>query len=418
MNLLLILLSVMTFTVQTKNTVTMDGTWPYSITVDYDNNSSQGKGNVGQNDVACLTLGELGGITVEQIEIYMRSNKTAGAGNIEVHMDAGYPIATKSGTFRDWTGSYDDQNYHAISLLSQSVSNIHNLTIQVVGTTSSLHIEKYVITYGNAPARTVKLMDGDAVYSSLKETTGGQGVMLPSLANKDNWKFVGWSDTEFESLSVLPDLYAANNRFYPDENCTLWAVYKYVTNEERVYVTDLQSGDYLYVNRTSDLALAGVPEEGIMDRGTCNLRDADQYYHIEFTPSLDTAYITHTITNTPIGYSGTSMACNPSPWLVYHESDQTLFYAVINGKTYLLWLNIMDSGNQGTYAGLIQATPGASPMGLVAVPQGADTPYYTCHPEHGMDIVAPNAEGAEYTIYFGIYELHIINGQKQLRLRQ
>ena len=63
MNLLLVLLSVMTFTVETKNSVTTNGQCPDDMEVAY--NCSYQKGQVRAGDVATLTLGNLGGIAQE-----------------------------------------------------------------------------------------------------------------------------------------------------------------------------------------------------------------------------------------------------------------------------------------------------------------------------------------------------------------
>ena len=111
MNLLLVLLSVITFTVETKNSVTMtgDGAWPYDISVIYD--CSYQTGHVRAGDVATLTLGNLGGMAIEQIEVYVKSNKDAGAGTFEVQAN-GETVSTKSGTLKNWVGMFDNVNYY------------------------------------------------------------------------------------------------------------------------------------------------------------------------------------------------------------------------------------------------------------------------------------------------------------------
>ena len=155
MKLLLILLSVMSFTVQTKTTVSVDGATPSNMEVEYSNTYQ--KGDVRKDDVAALMLRELGGIAVEKVVAYVRSNASGGAGNFEVRAN-GYTVGQKSGTFKDWTGAYDSQNYHAITLVSGSVANVYSLTIQLIGTANSLHIEKFVVTYGDSPAKSVALI--------------------------------------------------------------------------------------------------------------------------------------------------------------------------------------------------------------------------------------------------------------------
>ena len=58
MNLLLILLGVMSFTVQSKDAVKADGTWPYSMEATYA--CSYQKGDVRAGDEAVLTVTGLG----------------------------------------------------------------------------------------------------------------------------------------------------------------------------------------------------------------------------------------------------------------------------------------------------------------------------------------------------------------------
>ena len=391
MKLLLILLSVMSFTVQTKTTVSVEGATPSNMEVEYSNTYQ--KGDVRKDDVAALMLRELGGIAVEKVVAYVRSNASGGAGNFEVRAN-GYTVGQKSGTFKDWTGAYDSQNYHAITLVSGSVANVYSLTIQLIGTANSLHIEKFVVTYGDSPAKSVTLMSGATPMDTLREETGGSGVLLPRMENQDRWQFVGWSDIEFEKLDEMPPLYKAYEMFYPEENCTLWAVYFYNDTPDRAYVTDLVDGEYLYVNRAFDISLNGVPdaESGKMAWNITDVHDENQYYTISFA-SPDTAYITHSKTGNPIGYAGTKMAIKPSPWLVYHQGDETLFYAFINGKNYVLWLNICDGNNENCYAGLLQANPMDSPMALLPSHRRGAL-RYSCHPERlmGTDLI-PSSEG-------------------------
>ena len=252
MNLLLILLSVMTFTVETKSSVSMDGTWPYEVSYD----CSYQKGTVRSGDVATLNLGNLGGMVIEQIEVSVRSNKDAGAGTFEVKAN-GETVCTKAGTLKNWVGQYDNQNYHIVSLLETSIADVQTLVIQLTGTTNSLYIEKFVITYGHGPARTVTLMNGDEVYDTVKEETGGQGVMLPSLESLPKWQFIGWTETPFESeYTALTSFYRSGMQFYPYEDATLWAVYEF-NPAPRAYATQLVSGDYIYLNILDSQYLRG-----------------------------------------------------------------------------------------------------------------------------------------------------------------
>ena len=408
MKLLLILLSVMSFTVQTKTTVSVDGATPSNMEVEYSN--SYQKGDVRKDDVAALMLTELGGIAVEKVVAYVRSNASGGAGNFEVRAN-GYTVGQKSGTFKDWTGAYDSQNYHAITLVSGSVANVYNMTIQLIGTANSLHIEKYVVTYGDSPAKSVTLMGGATPMDTLREETGGAGVFLPKMEDIGQWRFIGWSETEFEEQPVMPKVYQAYKMYYPEENCKLWAAYFFDDTPEREYITDLVDGEYLYANRELDIALVGLPDvaTGKMVYDAIDVHNENQYYIVNFV-SPDTAYITHSLSGLPLGYEGTKMTTVPSPWLVYHQGDETLFYTVIEAKNYVLWLNIFD-GHENYYAGLIRTNPMTSPVGLLPAHRRGAL-LYSCHPERlmGTDLI-PSSEGKARKILRNGQVLILLNGE-------
>lgn len=404
----------MSFTVKDKSSVTADGQWPYDMDASF--SCSYQKGTVCKDDVATLTVTGLSGITIEQVDVYVRSNKTGGAGVFTVSVN-GKTVASKSGTFKDWTGSYDNSAYHAIRVLNQACSNVEEISVSLTGTTNSLYIEKYVLSYGELSSRKVTLMRGDEVYATLEEETAGQGVLLPSLADKEPWRFVGWSETAFIQTESLPFLYGSNSTFYPVDDARLWAVYCYADISEKIYVSDLESGEYLYVNRENNQALTGVPAEGKMSSLPVDMTNEKQVYSIDFV-GPDTAYITHFSTGTPIGYNGTKMSAKSSPWLVYHKGEETIFYTIIGGKKYVLWLNVLDSYlNQ--YTGLFQVDElGLSPMSL-CYPDPPDKPVYSCYPEavRGLDEVSDGPQTGTYIFPYGCYNLVIQNGKKRLEIR-
>lgn len=419
MKLLCIILAVMSWVVESKNSVSSQGTPPESCSAHY--SCSYQKGTVRANDVATLQLTSLGGITIEGVEVYMRSNKSAGAGVLTLKVND-ETITTKSGTFKDWTGDYDNESFHAISLLSTAVAGAQELEIQLEGTENSLYIEKYVITYTPVAPRTVTLFYGAREWGQLTEAQGGAGVVLPLVSDTANWYFAGWSDADFgSSTSKSHTLYAAGERFYPSADCSLWAVFAWQPLKEEGYLIDLQSGTYLYVNSTSNQALSGIPAEGKMAAADVDNKNLNLHYYVDFTDA-QTAYITHEATGTPIGYSGTEMAATASAWKVYHEGDQTLFYMTYENKTYVLWLNIQDKTGSTFYAGLLSATPGTSPMHLQYV-QTTGENTFTCHPEwaQGIDRTAEDQSGvqdkARFLMHLGQYDLLLINGQKMIRQR-
>ena len=109
MTWLTILLSVLTLTVESKSSVVATGDIPPFAEASY--TCSYQKGTVRQGDEAVLTLSNLGGLTINKVEVYIRSNQKAGAGMWTVTID-GQKVATKSGSFDQWFGAYDNTRYH------------------------------------------------------------------------------------------------------------------------------------------------------------------------------------------------------------------------------------------------------------------------------------------------------------------
>lgn len=410
-HLLLIILSVMTWTVESKTAVTLadGGSVPYDIEVSYAN--TYNKGQVRAGDVATLTLGNMGGITVERVSLAMRANAKSGSGVIEV--TAGDEIlAQKTVT---WQTVSED-----VELFKGQRHGVETMTVRVKGTENSVFVDAFTIEWSPRAPQQVILMRGSTPIDTLAEDHGMSGVDLPRLPNEENWHFLGWSKTEFWTVYEEPTYLLPDSRYYP-QNDTLWAVYQWeeASTDEMIYETELVSGTYLYVNRNTQVALTGVPANGKMARAAANAYDEDQHYQITFSED-NTALITHVLTGTPIGYKGTQLDAQALPWKVYHQDDQTLFYTTINGKNYILWLDIMDNGGNETHAGLLQADPGASPLGLLSTLVPTDIYAFTCHPEAmvGLDEVKDEWMNGERVVQVGIYELHIRNGKKYIKLKE
>ncbi len=410
---ILLALSTMIWTVQSKSEVSGEGEWPDGIGVDY--SCSYQKGTVRQGDEAMLRLSQLGGITLHSVEVYVRSNKSGGAGIFTVSGN-GQTLASLAGTYKEWTGAYDNSAYHAIPLLSSEAAGIADLSIGLQGTANSLYIEKYVISYQAPDPCTLTLMEGDEVYASLTEEKGGSGILLPALPDKAEWQFMGWSETEFWGIQTLPAYTAPGTVVYPNTDGCLWSVWKYVAAQESGYAKDLQSGDYIYANRELGIALNGVPENGQMATAPIQPGSADQIYHIEFEED-ETATIMHKRTGTYIGYEDAQLVAEPSSWYVYHQGDETLFYYPNGGKYMVLWLNVYDYTTQKSYAGLFATNSlSTSPVGLLHAGTETAEVTYTCHPECGLSIEVLRADEQEIIVPFGIYEIHIKNGKKYLHL--
>ena len=416
MTWLTIILSILTLTVDNKNTVVATGDIPPSVQASY--NCSFQKGTVRQGDEAVLELSYLAGMTISQVDVYIRSNQSGGAGTWSVIID-GQTVAMKNGSFDQWFGAYDNTLYHPLSLLPKTYQGVQEMTIRLQGSVNSLYIEKYVIAYTPAPAHSVTLMRGNEVYQTLTETTGGAGVFLPSMEDYNGWRFIGWSETEFRQTSTRPALIAPNTQCFLLEDAVLWAAYEAMLPEDSIYVSKLTDGEYLYVNTQSQMALSGVPDKngqmvpGFMDRTALN-----QLYNFTFNAAKDTAYITHAATGAPIGYDyQCKLVTAASPWRVHHEGNETLLYATIANKNYVLWPDKRDGNGNNPQTVLLPADPQSSMLKLV-FQASENEQVYTCHPESGMAFERiQETQKNEYVLPFGCYDLIIRNGEKELRMR-
>lgn len=414
--LLSIMSLVMTWTVETKSTISSSGDVPAQVAAEYA--CSYQKGSVRNGDSATLTLASMGGLTIERVEMYMRSNKSAGAGVISVYAD-GACIAQKEGSLRDWIGKYDNSAFYPIEVYVGAKQIQDSLVINLTGTTNSLYIEKYVITYQQAPTHTLMLMEGSEVHATLTESIGGEGISLPSMSNKEEWQFVGWTDVPFWNVSSLPEnIYPPQTKIGLTEDLTLWAVWRYMPHSEDMYMVNMQSGNYIYANSDNQLAIAGVVANGQMEQALVNLLDSNQIYHITFDPAAQTATIQHVLTGQYIGYSAITLVPEPTPWKVWHEGKYTAFYTVYNGRTYVLWQNVLGDEPDCRKAGLFMTYDISTTPTVLICPQLPEEQIYTCHPEHDMHLEQTQICSDEIVIPFGIYEIHVHKGEKSIRLRQ
>ena len=405
----------MTWTVTSNKTVSSDDV---SFEVDAAYRNTYNKGQVRENDTATLSLSQLSGLTVERIEVYLKSNKFSGAGVFTVEAN-GETIASQSGTLAEWAGAYDNQDYHPVTLFSGSRTHVNNLTIRLVGTVSSLYIDRYVITYQPAPVYTVTFMTGAQCVGERTETSGGAGVLLSSMPDVNEWSFVAWTDRPFYTVYQMPATrYRAGETYYPTEDATLWAVYENNPQSAAEPVTNLQSGLYLYLDTTQMNAIAGVPNDGRMDYDIADVSDENQFYEMVFNDACDSATIQHMATGTYIGFSGTQLAAKRSLWCVYHSEDRTAFYTVVSGKQYVLFPAAYHTSNGGeTYTDIVKVnTVTNTPTVLMALPQQMMPAAYTCYPETGRDIESVHSGSHELIIPVGIYQLRISDGKKTIRL--
>ena len=408
----------MTLTVQDKRTVKAECAWPKDMKATYSNTGS--KGSVTSKDTATLTLSRLDGVEVEKVLVYVRSNKSAGAGVITMTAD-GKQLYRNEGTYMEWFGAYNNTDYQPIGWSGEQTAS--TLEVQVMGTTNSLHIEKYEITWTEAQAQaySVTLMT-DGVSEVVQETEVGSGILLPKRADKDGWFFAGWTSSELmEATDEQPEIWQAGERYYPKKDVTLWAVWTDV--EPPTGERQAAPEDGYYVLELFDYLLTGDVNNGLMKLEEREPVDGGELYYLDFNTADTTCTIRNWASNAYVGYNETATELRQaeSVWHYRVLPDTTwLFIAKEEGdKVWILYRKF-----EQEVVWLSDYTLGDHPKGawcLYRVPDPEQTPMWWCHP-NTEGVVLTNEGVNELTnervIPWGPFELVIKNGRKVLRIRE
>lgn len=255
-----------TYTISSKNTLSTTGTAPTSSSASIVETYSTSKQMTGGNSQT-LTLTNYGVVAITNITMSMHSNNSDGAGALSYSTDGGttwtYIIGSKSGTTvtgskfntSDWYGAWSNPTYVNVSKdVSFLTISGKNLVIKIEATANSLYCESYTLTYTDEKY-TVSYDGGTGTRdkASDTQTTVGQKITLPgatppSDCEAKGWEFAGWKKGSAQTVTTEdPDLYAEGDKYTPDANVTMYAVYS--LSEER---TGCTAGK---VNATGDLAV-------------------------------------------------------------------------------------------------------------------------------------------------------------------
>ena len=95
---------------------------------------------------------------------------------------------------------------------------------------------------------------GSCSVQSLTETSTGSGVVLPEAQPSgacayEGFAFAGWCDQLVSGISQRPEILEAGSVFYPENNCTLYAVYSRIESGTTGYraVDTIAFGDVVYL---------------------------------------------------------------------------------------------------------------------------------------------------------------------------
>ena len=436
--LLISLLSV-TYTVASSNTVNTTGTPPPETTVSYSRTSTTGqKGQMTAGNSTTLQLTGWDGCMIHSVVLSMRSNQSNGAGDLVMTIGERGVWNIADASFADdiWNGAYSTEWVDITGVIEQKVGEGEVVEIKISASVNSLYVNSYTINYTlPSPEKyTVSLMSGLKTSPDiLQEDIIGGGVVLPSGIDTLEWHFLGWSDKEILNENVSPALFVAGERYFPHQNCTLWAVYSDSQGLSQVY--DCQSGDYVIVSEQHSTAMSGVVDDkqiatipvsmmvnknGIYELLT-GVQD-EMIYHIDFMED-STLTINHISTNQPIGYDGNKLSNKQSIWNFRLLQDSTFcFYYLDNPSVRMLWMGYGVSGSNVevmAYSIRVEMLKMIED-GLLLFP--AHKTNFTSWPLGKLDAIenvyVPNNNNREYKMNFGNYTFYIKDGKKMLLINK
>ncbi len=183
---------------------------------------------------------------------------------------------------------------YTYSLSSTSANTVYYIYV----TSANCQIVDLKLTYAAASKFTVTFDGGTgtSASSSLTESSIGSGVTLPSATPPSDcsgdYSFMGWAEEEISADDEEPVMYFAGNKFYPENNCTLYAVYvkdKTATNYYGLISNraQLQSGEQYIIEAytgSKDYALkAAIVSSNYLDTKEITSYISDDTYY-ESTP--------------------------------------------------------------------------------------------------------------------------------------
>lgn len=376
-----VLLSLMmTFTVESKSSVKVEGTWPYDMDASYA--CTYQKGSVRAGDTATLQVTGLESLQIESVKLYLRSNKSDGAGQITIFADD-RQLYKKTGTYKDWFGAYNNTDYQPIGWSGMQQLSEGKLRIELVGTVNSLHVEKFEISYTQAqPVAYSLTLVNDRETTTLTESAPGSGILLPECADRDNWYFIGWTTAELSvPTDEQPVLLEAGERYFPKNDQTLWAVW--IDQPIPTFEPQDKPVSGYYILEEFECRLTGMVENGTMAlrSSTQPIYDVD-VYQIVFDTEAGTCTMYNYASDTYVGFdlSKNKLTTAASDWQYRLLPDNTWLF-IAKEEADKVWM--LFQKNLESVAWLHDYYLGDNPQymwSLFRMPDPTVAPYYWSHP--------------------------------------
>ncbi len=430
---------VATFAVESSKSVSVSGVIPEAATAVF---SSTGSGKrLTSGTAATLTLTGWQNVEIESVRLSMKSNKSAGAGSLEMTVDGASVWTIPDSGFDQWYGAYSAEYVDIVHTFSSPIATkTGKIEIAIQSSQNSLYIEEYVLVYHKTAARayTLTLHEEDGGRTTLTETAVGSGVVLPSRADLEGWKFLGWAEQAVGTTTHKPTFYAQGTTYRPTYDTDLYALYTDDMHDEPSLLqrTDCQSGIYAIAFPVLDAVYAGAVENnGISMEEVALTKCADSVhyerrfdiaermmYYIDFL-SDSTATIQHYATATWVGYKSKQLQDTPTHWRYRVCPDSTVAFFLSGdkeGSVHLLWLDVALDDYGGYCYGKVLKNMTESTLACQALLYEAYVPeglvQYSTNPRRVSIEQVSVPETAPQEVRIGLYRLRISHGKKTLYL--
>lgn len=228
------------------------GDIPAGSTCVYEQSGNRSGQMTAGNDLR-LTIGGYEGLWLHSITLSMRSNTSAGAGELRLTLGESVLWTISDAPFSDasWAGAYSTEWVdlkQRFTWLKVNEGNELNLHIQA--SQNSLYLQSVAVEYSKPQAEKYKV--SFKTYSSvtippMTEDEENAGVVLPTVpVNAASWQFFGWAHEAIDSSDRMPAVYKPGTTFHPESDCTLHAVYVQKGEPQPWLPTDdLEQDDYM-----------------------------------------------------------------------------------------------------------------------------------------------------------------------------
>lgn len=417
--------------VASSNSVNVSGDVPEGSEVVYSRTGTGQKDRITEGNSVCLQLQGWDGFIVDSVVMQMHSNTAQGAGSLIMRIGERVVWEIPDTDFANvaWYGNFTTRWVDISQRIEEKVGIGEDIDLLIEASKNSLYINSYTIYY-HLPERvryTVQLESGLGERWALKEDTIGGGVLLPQSIDTLSWHFVGWSEKELMESDICPHVFMAGERYYPKSDCTLWAVYS--DGEGMCATRDVVSGYYVLGSGFWQRCLVGGVHDGCVKTREVSLREDtaggyewldevrdEMVYYVDVL--TDSTLVLESVKpDERISYHGNELADTESVWLYRMLEDGSLGMYYRDGIHYRMLYVGITNDSDGVVAFAMRVEPDRMRNnGVLFFP--IKERRFTSWPLGKWDGVEDviYSDEKERVYQWGIYELHVKNGKKSLRL--